>query len=483
MASLRYWTVLDVFSLLALGVAVGHRVNDPLVPSCHGLKIAIFDVSDLAKDVGYEGCNLQREVHVDPNNGIVYPAGFPCPEKPQLGGFYLSVNAGPWFLGEAIRDSQYFVSDVEQADIVYINDFCYYIRWLAFSHSHLASPETQEMLDWPGESMNAAYDALLASPRWQRNQGSDFVLYESHSGFRMGSATEKVWGKLCDTFKVATNIIHNRPMRATCPGRQYWDMNKLIVAPYVPNFIASHSLQSPVLPAAPSAKQRTYLLYFKGRCTGKDRSFVGMTMRSLIVDQVNAHDTSARVDVSCTDRATFSHDSFDLVTKGMQRSKFCLILPGDAQSSRRLSESIRAGCIPVFIGPPYHSTPIAYDVDWPAMSIFFNISHYHEWMDDNFPWHLKPNSAATDGQDATWWITDTQVKKHLVHVEALSEVVPYLLRIPYGVVETKRTHVMAERAKFSFATKLTMSPNAVNVLLNGICTGYINGSLANTYVM
>ena len=316
---------------------------------------------------------------------------------------------------------------------MYINDFCYYIRWLAFSHSHLASPETQEMLDWPGESMNAAYDALLASPRWQRNQGSDFVLYESHSGFRMGSATEKVWGKLCDTFKVATNIIHNRPMRATCPGRQYWDMNKLIVAPYVPNFIASHSLQSPVLPAAPSAKQRTYLLYFKGRCTGKDRSFVGMTMRSLIVDQVNAHDTSARVDVSCTDRATFSHDSFDLVTKGMQRSKFCLILPGDAQSSRRLSESIRAGCIPVFIGPPYHSTPIAYDVDWPAMSIFFNISHYHEWMDDNFPWHLKPNSAATDGQDATWWITDTQVKKHLVHVEALSEVGLTVCCVPHNV--------------------------------------------------
>lgn len=74
-------------------------------------------------------------------------------------------------------------------------------------------------------------------------------------------------------------------------------------------------------------------------------------------------------------------------------------------------------------------------------------------------------------------LTDSQIQMLCL------QVVPYLLRIPYGVVETKRTHVMAERAKFSFATKLTMSPNAVNVLLNGICTGYINGSLANTYVM
>ena len=41
------------------------------------------------------------------------------------------------------------------------------------------------------------------------------------------------------------------------------------------------------------------------------------------------------------------------------RSTFCMLLPGDSQTSRRLPEAIMAGCIPVFPGPPYHTLPIA----------------------------------------------------------------------------------------------------------------------------
>lgn len=365
-------------------------------------------------------------LQVDPNNGVVYPAGYPCPEKPKLGDFFLSVNAGPWFLSQAIRHSQYFEEDVSAADIVYVDDFCYYIRWLAHCHSHLASPETQPLLNWPGESLNAAYDALLASPRWQLRQGADFVFYESHSGFRMGSATEKVGQKICDNFKNATSIVHNRPMRFVCPENQFWDMSKIIVAPYVPNFVVAHSLQRPVLPPAPTMRQRPWLLYFKGRCVGKDRSFVGMEMRSVIVDRFNAHNTSAKVDVTCTDTPHASHASFEVVMAAMQRSKFCLILPGDAQSSRRLSEAIGAGCIPVFIGPPYHSTPIAYDIDWPALGLFFNISQYRAWMNDTFTWHLEPNTRAVDGQDSRWWITDAVVKSSLVHLKTIDEVCAYV---------------------------------------------------------
>ena len=40
-------------------------------------------------------------------------------------------------------------------------------------------------------------------------------------------------------------------------------------------------------------------------------------------------------------------------------SKFCLMLPGDSQTSRRLPEAVMAGCVPVFLGPPFHSMPLA----------------------------------------------------------------------------------------------------------------------------
>ena len=39
-------------------------------------------------------------------------------------------------------------------------------------------------------------------------------------------------------------------------------------------------------------------------------------------------------------------------------SKFCLMLPGDSQTSRRLPEAVMSGCVPVFMGPPFHSMPL-----------------------------------------------------------------------------------------------------------------------------
>ena len=39
-----------------------------------------------------------------------------------------------------------------------------------------------------GDYLVAAYEALTALPRWQRNNGADFVFYESHPGFAAGQA-------------------------------------------------------------------------------------------------------------------------------------------------------------------------------------------------------------------------------------------------------------------------------------------------------
>ena len=44
--------------------------------------------------------------------------------------------------------------------------------------------------------------------------------------------------------------------------------------------------------------------------------------------------------------------------ENMTRSNFCLMLPGNSQSSQRLTEAFLTGCIPVFVGPPWHSLPL-----------------------------------------------------------------------------------------------------------------------------
>ena len=56
----------------------------------------------------------------------------------------------------------------------------------------------------------------------------------------------------------------------------------------------------------------------------------------------------------------------------MHRSIFCLLPPGGTASSRRLTDIVLSGCIPVFIGPPWHAMPLARHLDYTAFAVFVN---------------------------------------------------------------------------------------------------------------
>lgn len=57
----------------------------------------------------------------------------------------------------------------------------------------------------------------------------------------------------------------------------------------------------------------------------------------------------------------------------MQRSTFCLLPPGGTASSRRLTDIVLSGCIPVFIGPPWHAMPLAGYADYPTFAVFVSV--------------------------------------------------------------------------------------------------------------
>ena len=93
-----------------------------------------------------------------------------------------------------------------------------------------------------------------------------------------------------------------------------------------------------------------------------------------------------RPQVECTDAEYgMQHETFQDMLAGMQNSTFCLGLPGDAASVRRLSEMFMAGCIPVFAGPPYATMPLPADVDYRAVGLFYNIAQYHSWQTQVLP--------------------------------------------------------------------------------------------------
>lgn len=61
---------------------------------------------------------------------------------------------------------------------------------------------------------------------------------------------------------------------------------------------------------------------------------------------------------------------YDELLASLQSSRFCLLPPGETASSRRLTDVVLSGCIPVFIGPPWHEMPLAEYVKYAEFAVF-----------------------------------------------------------------------------------------------------------------
>ena len=190
--------------------------------------------------------------------------------------------------------------------------------------------------------------------------------------------------------------------------------------------------------------------------------------RRAVYDAFNDEDRPLDVKVKCTNREMGGrHQAFKEMLAQMERSIFCLALPGDSPSTRRLSEIFLAGvsicctlcclhcsgarllrakltaspagcadssfqkrllyagladlgapavppatkplwscagCIPVFIGPPWNALPLSHMVDYGSVALFFNFSGPQDWwLKDrtNERWKLELPEQPPDWQHQT----------------------------------------------------------------------------------
>ena len=70
---------------------------------------------------------------------------------------------------------------------------------------------------------------------------------------------------------------------------------------------------------------------------------------------------SAAMQVACTD-TDFKQNPQRVQPQpellgDMAQAQFCLVMPGNTQSSGHLADAFFTGCIPVFLGPPFHTLP------------------------------------------------------------------------------------------------------------------------------
>ena len=66
----------------------------------------------------------------------------------------------------------------------------------------------------------------------------------------------------------------------------------------------------------------------------------------------------------------------------------------------------RMGAAQVFIGPPFHTLPLAEYIDYPAFSVFFNVTQPTWANASQISWTLDMSQRASHPTDSEFWVPD-----------------------------------------------------------------------------
>ncbi|GLI63088.1 hypothetical protein VaNZ11_005990, partial [Volvox africanus] len=288
-----------------------------------------------------------------------------------------SQHSGPWWIRNALATSPNLVHDIRDADIIFVDDFCYVAWSEAKVHDHRTWGLNEEMYLDPDIYLAAAYQSLLKHPAFKEKDGANFVFFHSHPALFLHHAV------LCKpAFAAALHVVPEAQVRHNCglpssPGR-----HRMLVVPYA-SFPLYHTPMSAVAAAAASAAAaaelvalaRPRLLYFRASCGGRS---VGKALRRAVVEALR--DVATAADGSggalVLNASIVSCESYgweDSCLREMAESRYCLVLPGDTASSRRLSEAVLMGCVPVFVGPPFAATPLSNIVRYDTFALAFEV--------------------------------------------------------------------------------------------------------------
>jgi len=194
--------------------------------------------------------------------------------------------------------------------------------------------------------------------------------------------------------------------------------------------------------------ERDIFIFFRGGCGHPDPSIRGLFAagKMLRYDFVETLNDMGDDDVfaGCSCDICDNHMKHPEVMEAYRKATFCPIMPSNAQSSRRLSEVILSGCIPVFIGPPFHTLPLARDVDYRSMAMFFSIRSA-SWFNESSANHLQNHMA-----QRIWQLDDPELESAVIPVQTLKDVVVYLRGLSQDEIAAKRAAVLKERFKFYY---------------------------------
>ncbi|KAI7845970.1 hypothetical protein COHA_000516 [Chlorella ohadii] len=378
---------------------VGPRLQ-PWVQNRSCLVYILDGSAELAPYADVESCNMSDPKVLPPGKGV---------KAVNETARYNSLHGGPWWLTQALRNATgLLTSNLSEACMVWLDMDCYNAAYMGLEGG---AQERQRGL------IRQMLDVLMGMPRFKLHQGRDFAVALTHLALRTTTWAPQFCSE--SGLRRAYHVVSDLGLSSADI-----DLSKPVVGSHRPKF-----------------------MYMQAACPkqGATQTAVGPRMRAAVAAQLDGLAPDLRLSCAGQSRSV-SHSN---MTRHLRQSVFCIVTPGETPSSAQLTESILAGCIPVFVGPPWHVMPLHRDVDWAGMGVFINITSDTPWLVAN--------------ETAGGWQSQRSIEQQLragrqtagvagvqVNLPDLRAAYNFLRAMPQPEVERRQAALDRERYKFLY---------------------------------
>lgn len=341
-----------------------------------------------------------------------------------------------WYVSKAIGESKYATRDMDAADVIFVNDYCYWTRYVAgdFRGGEEAHKEAARVI-------RQSTEAVRAMPIWKETNGRRFAMLHSQT---VSVGLHLYGGLMCNEWKDTLQLVLER-------GQSCWQSGEPLDGAVIP-YLSVKDL--PIVRYGPGT--RPTFLFYGGGCSDSWKRSAGQRMRGAAVAAMSGLAPDVMVQCSCS--RCPGHLGHAAMLQTMAETTFCVMIAGDVQSSRRITEAILTGCIPVFIGAPFHAMPLTDVVDYASFALFFRIGN-----------NTAVDPVIDKGAFEIWRL-DADITSVVIEVEHFPDVYTSLRAVEESEIRTRQQKLEMYRNRFLYREALSpQDPGAVDSILHALC--------------
>jgi len=372
--------------------------------------------------------------------------------------------AGHWLVEAVRRTPGYYESNVDKADLVLVDTHCFEAMYAA-----AAGERARERVSL--EISRVFVDAVTNTNAFVKSKGKKFVVVRPTLGAPPGSMLDS-----CAKLKSVFFVGSERGVFCDNDRERAWRGQSVLLPPVTAGYEAGYGamggrawdqrdvhvyVRLPPYRDLPRSPNTIFLESLEARILGSWDVLRGFnasdSSRSVVVDTSGDVGNGGGSDHSAGVQSR--HRSLEL----MGRSKYCAILaPGDRQSSVELGLAVRQGCIPVFLGPPFHAMPLAgqdrsLSIQYADFAVFVHVADHTKSM-----WAFDEVSLADGDLEP-----DADILGSPVEVPDVIDAIRYVWNLPEDITGELHDGVLSVRDLFSYETA---GRGPADVALDGMCS-------------